>query len=161
MGRRGEGQDRRLPRTAGGRRRPLSGRFQRRTYGLGERRGVQAPPLALGHPLQRHVLRRRQRRRRRSEGHARRDGRDGKARHRRLGHPPVEPRPCGAPLSQSDGRPQRGAFGQRENRHHEARHRPLLSGQGKAHRHPRLRFDGQRRIQKTSDIFKFSISSLS
>ena len=79
VGRRGQGQDDRLPRRAGRDGRALPGRRQRRPHGRQRRRGVQAPAGAVGRALPAHHLGHRQRRRR-QPGHAHRRARHARPR---------------------------------------------------------------------------------
>ena len=116
VGRRGQGQDDRLPGRAGRDGRPLPGRRQRRPHGGQRRRGLQAPPDAVGRAVPAHHLGHRQRRRG-QPGHAHR-----RARHARLAGHRRQPRP-GQPQRARDHavphrpRPgQRGAPGRREGR---------------------------------------------
>ena len=64
VGRRGQGQDDRLPRRAGRDGRPLPGRRQRRPHRRQRRRGLQAPPRPVGRAVPAHHVGHRQRRRR-------------------------------------------------------------------------------------------------
>ena len=84
VGRRGQGQDHRLPRRARRRRRPLPGRRQRGPHRRRGRRDAQAPAVPVGRALPAHHVGHRQRRRR-QPGHAHRRARHaGGEGHRRL-----------------------------------------------------------------------------
>ena len=83
VGRRGQGQDDRLPRGTGRDGRPLPGRRQRRAHDRARRRGLQAPPRPVGRALSAHHLRHRGGGRR-QPGHAhQRARRPDRPRHRR------------------------------------------------------------------------------
>ena len=137
VGRRRQGQSRRPPRGEGGSRDPLPGRQQRRAHHRARRRALEVPPDPVRDPLPGQAVRDRQRRRDRPEGADRRAGRAARQgrrplrpAHQRQRAPdhavPHVPRPRG-----------RDEARQAPDRHHAARHRPLLRRQGRAPGHPR------------------------
>ena len=136
VGRRGQGQGRRPPRREGGSRDPLPGRQQRRAHHRARRRALEVPPDPVGDPVPGQAVRDRQRRRDRPEGADGRAGRPARQgrrplrpadqRQRAPDHAvPHVPRPRG-----------RDEARQAADRHHAARHRPLLRRQGRAPGHP-------------------------
>ncbi len=132
VGRRGQGQDRRLAVRAGGRDLPLPGRTQCRPHAGHRRRGLQAEPAALGHRALGQAERDRQRRGARPMGADRRDRAAAGAGGRGLAADADDRRehaadPAGAPRPGPDAR---GGGGRRQDRHDRARHRPGLRGQG-------------------------------
>ena len=134
VGRRGQGQDDRLPGRAGRDGRPLPGWRQRRPHGRQRRRGLQAPPHAVGRALSAHHLGHRERRRR-QPGHA-----DRRARHAHVARDRCRPGP-GQPQRARDHavprgpRPgQRGAPGRRQGGHDGPRDRADVRRPGVAAR---------------------------
>ena len=139
MGRRGQGQDRRLAVRARRYRRALPGRPQRRPHPGDRQRDVQARAPAIRRRAARQAQRHRQRRRPRSLAPDRGDGWPQEARHR---YRPTAPQNRGEchpyPASASRARPiARGGGGRAADRHDGTRHRPGLRGQGRAAGHPR------------------------
>ena len=123
VGRRGQGQDDRLPGRADRDGRPLPGRRQRRPHGRHRRRGLQAPPDAVGRALPAHHVGHRQRRRRQPGDAHRRAGHARRARHRRRARPgqPQRARDHAVPRGPRPG--ERGAARRRQGRHDRAGHR--------------------------------------
>ena len=137
VGRRGEGQGHRPPRRAGRRGHPLPGREQRRPHDRPRRRGVQVPPDPVGDPLPGQAVGDRQRRRGRSARAARGARGPAPARHLLARAADLRERAPDHALPPAARPGQRGAARQAPDRHHAARHRPRLRGQGGAARHPR------------------------
>ena len=137
VGRRREGEGHRPARRAGRPRDPLPGRQQRRPHDRPRRRGVQVPPDPVRHPLPRQAVRDRQRRRDRPAGAARGDRGAQAPRHRRQRPADLRQRAPDHAVPRAARPRRRGAARQAADRHHAARHRPLLRRQGRAARHPR------------------------
>ena len=142
VGRRGQGQDRRLAVGARRRRRALPGRPQCRPYARHRRQDLQAVAAAVGRRAPGQARRHRQRRRRRSLGAL--SPRSTSSRRRASTVTPRQPAhrrerhadPAAAPRARPHPR---GSRRRRQDRHHRARHRPGLRGQGRPPRHPRRR----------------------
>ena len=140
MGRRGQGQDRRLAL----RTRRRGGAFPRRPQcrsHVGDRRqDLQALPAAIGRRARRQAVDHRQRRRVRSACVRGRGRQAEDARRRGRARPAEDCRECGAdPVAASRaGRLPRGCRDElgHQDRHDPARHRAGLRGQGRAPRHP-------------------------
>ena len=136
VGRRGQGQGRRPARRAGRHGDPLPGRQQRRAHDRPRRRQVEVPPDPVRDPLSGQAVRDRQRRRHRPEGADRRArraagqaGRPQRPADQRQRAPDHAVPPAARPRRRDEAR-------QAADRHHAARHRPLLRRQGRAPGHP-------------------------
>ena len=100
------------------------------------RRDVQVPPDPVGDPVSRQAVRDRQRRRGGPAGADRGDRRPAPPEHRPERPARVGQRARDHALPPAAGPRRRGAAGQARDRHHQARHRPLLRRQGLAPGHP-------------------------
>ena len=138
VGRRGQGQDRRLAHRPRAGRGALPGRPQRRPHAGDRRQEDRAAPDPVGHPARQRRLLHRQRRGGLAAGAGRGDGRARSGRRARRRRTALHQRSLPADSSLPLGaRPRaRGGEGRKEDRHHRARHRPGLRGQGGAARDP-------------------------